>query len=42
MTGGGKILAKDGRKSDGDEHNGSRTCEKEASGSTGVLAASHV
>jgi len=40
-TGGGKMVVKDGRKSEGDEHNGGRTYDEEASGPTGVLAASH-
>jgi hypothetical protein len=42
ITGSGKVVAKDGRKSEGDYHNGSRTYHQEASGPTGVLAASHV
>jgi hypothetical protein len=35
------MVVKDSRKSEGDEHNGSRTYDEEASGPTGVLAASH-
>jgi hypothetical protein len=42
IMGGGKMVVKDGRKSEGDEHNGRRTYDEEASGPAGVLAASHV
>jgi hypothetical protein len=41
MTCGNEVVAKDGRESEGDQHNGSRTCDEEASGPTDVLAVSH-
>jgi hypothetical protein len=41
MAGGDEVVAKERRKAEGDEHNGSRTCDEEASGPTDVLAASH-